>query len=246
MYPSISIGPYLLQTPGLMLLLGVWGGTFLAEIEADRLFLKKDSISNLIFYGLIAGLVGARLAFALRTPGVYLRAPLSLLALDATTIAPMEGLLIGMIVAIIIGQRMNLSVRITLDALAPGLAVFMITWALSNILSGNSFGSPTDLPWAIHLWGENRHPVQFYDLFLALIILVIIRKRIFQKWGPGLNFLLLLGLTSFSRLLTEAFRGDSVIWLGSFRAAQIISLITLVGIIWLLGQWIGQEKLNKA
>ncbi len=237
MYPSIPIGPYLLQTPGLMLVLGVWAGTFLAEKEAERLSLKNDSVSNLIFYSLIAGLVGARLAFALRTPGIYFRAPLSLLALDATTLAPLEGLLIGMVVAMIIGQRMNLPVRITLDALAPGLAVFMIAWTAANILSGDAFGSPTDLPWAIQLWGESRHPVQFYDLIMALLILAVILQRIYKDYGAGVNFLVLISLSALARLITEAFRGDSLIWFESVRAAQLISLGLLTYALWLIRNW---------
>lgn len=237
MYPSISIGPYLLQTPGLMLLLGVWAGTHFAEKEAFRLHLKKETISNMIFYSLVAGLVGARLAFALRTPGVYLSAPLSLFALDATTLAPLEGLLIGITTAIIIGQRKKLPVRITLDALAPGLAVFLIAWTAANILSGDAFGSPSDLPWAIQLWGESRHPVQFYDLILALIIMGAILQGIFKDFGKGINFLVLVSLTALARLITEAFRGDSIIWFGSLRAAQLISLALLIGTLWLIRDW---------
>jgi len=237
MYPSISIGPYLLQTSGLMLLLGVWVGTYLAEKEAGRLRLKKDTISNLIFYGLIAGLASARLAFALRTPRVYLSAPLSLFALDATTLAPAEGLLIGITVAIIFGQRKKLPVRTTLDALAPGLAGFFIAWTAANILSGDAFGSPSDLPWAINLWGESRHPVQFYDLLFGLIILGVILRRVFKDLGKGINFLVLVSLTAVARLITEAFRGDSIVWFGSIRAAQLTSLVMLIGSLWLIRDW---------
>ena len=237
MFPSISIGPYLLQTPGLILILGVWAGTFLSEKEAERYSLNKDTISNLILYSLIAGLVGARLAFALRTPGVYLSSPLSLLALDATTLAPTEGLLIGITVAIIVIQRKNLPIRVILDALTPGLAIFMIAWATANILSGDAFGSPTDLPWAIQLWGENRHPVQFYDLIFAVIILGVILKKPFMDFGSGINFLFLFSLSSLARLITEAFRGDSILWFGSIRAAQLVSLVLLIGTLWLIRDW---------
>ena len=237
MFPSISVGPYLLQTPGLMLLIGIWVGTFLAEKEADKLSIPKDAISNLIFFSLIAGLAGARLAFALRALEVYLSAPLSLLALDATTLAPLEGLLIGIVVAVIIVQKKDLPERETLDALAPGLAVFMIAWAASNILSGDAFGSPSNLPWAIQLWGESRHPVQFYDLILALITLGLILRGGFEKLGQGINFLVLLMLSALAHLITEAFRGDSIIWFGSLRATQIISLVLMIGTLWLIRVW---------
>jgi phosphatidylglycerol:prolipoprotein diacylglycerol transferase len=242
MFPSISLGPYLLQTPGLMLMIGVWVGTFIAEKEANKISFSRDAVSNLIFYSLIAGLAGARLAFALRTPGVYLSAPLSLLALDATTLAPLEGLLTGLVVGVIIIQQKDLPVRKTLDALAPGMAVFMIAWAASNILSGDAFGSPTDLPWAIHLWGESRHPVQIYDLILSGSIFIVISRGYFKDLGSGVNFLALIFLSALARLITEAFRGDSIIWLGSARSAQVVSLGLMIGSLWLIGEWTRMEK----
>ncbi len=237
MLPSISIGPLLLQTPGLVLLLGVWIGSSLAEKEADRLSVNKDAISKLVFYSLVAGIVGSRLAYAAQTPNIYLDNPLSLLALDANTLAPLEGLVIGIFTSLIIGQRQGLSLRPTLDVLAPGLAAFMITWTVSNILSGDAFGSASQLPWAIYLWGESRHPVQFYELFLAVIIFIIILQQPLKKLGFGMNFLILISLSSLSRLVTEVFRGDSLIWLGYYRAAQLISLIILVSSLWLMNKW---------
>jgi prolipoprotein diacylglyceryltransferase len=44
-----------------------------------------------------------------------------------------------------------------------------------------------------------------------------------------LLFLAWLAMTAAGRLFLEAFRGDSVIALGSLRAAQLISLIVLGG-----------------
>ncbi len=113
----------------------------------------------------------------------------------------------------------------------------MIAWMAANILSGDAFGSPTDLPWAIQLWGESRHPVQFYDLIMALVILVVILQRPFKDYGTGVNFLVLVSLSALARLITEAFRGDSLIWFGSIRAAQLISLGLLTYTLWLIRNW---------
>ena len=62
MYPYLRLGPFLLQLPLLALLVGVWIGSSLTEKEAARLKLPSNIVSNLIFVGLIAGIVGARLA----------------------------------------------------------------------------------------------------------------------------------------------------------------------------------------
>ena len=98
---------------------------------------------------------------------------------------------------------------------------------LAHILSGDAYGAPTSVPWAIRLWNEYRHPSQFYETFIALTIFLIIRERFPKPEGAGLNFLLTVALFSASRVFLEAFRGDSVFWPGGFREAQVIALVSL-------------------
>jgi phosphatidylglycerol:prolipoprotein diacylglycerol transferase len=237
MYPYLRLGPFLLQLPLLALLMGVWIGSSLAEKEAARLKLPSGVVSNLIFVGFIAGIVGARLAYAARYLQVYLGNPLSLLSLNVNTLAGTDGLLIGVVVAAFYGLRKKLPLRPTLDALAPGLAAFMVALGVAHLLGGDAFGAPADLPWSIYLWGEVRHPSQVYETLVALGIFFTIYKKPFGQVGDGINFLLFIALSSAARLFLEAFRGDSLIWLGGFRAAQVVSLIVLLGSLYMMRKW---------
>jgi phosphatidylglycerol:prolipoprotein diacylglycerol transferase len=85
------------------------------------------------------------------------------------------------------------------------------------------------LPWAIDLWGAARHPSQVYALLLALAVFIAVRRFALGPTFPGFLFLAWLAMAAASRLFLEAFRGDSVIVLGSLRAAQLISLMLLGG-----------------
>jgi prolipoprotein diacylglyceryltransferase len=237
MLPYLSLGPFLLQTPGLALLIGVWIGLSLVEKETLHLKLQKDQINNLVFVGLIAGVVGSRLVYAARFLDIYLDDPLSLFALNPGTLSPSGGILIGLLAAILYGIWKKFPLRKTLDALAPGLVTFMIFQGLAHLLSGDAFGSATDLPWAINLWDENRHPTQIYEILLAVGVFLVIRKRPLGQSGKGTNFLLSVALLSATRLFLEAFRGDSLIWTGGFRAAQLISFSTLMVCLWLIRKW---------
>ncbi len=237
MFPYLRLGPFLLQTPGLALLIGVWVGLTLSEKEANRLKLKPDLVYNLVFYGLISGLIGARLAYAARFLNAYVENPLSLFSINPNTLSPTDGLLIGLLVAFIYGYRKRLPLRPTLDALAPGLAAFMIALAFSHLLSGDAFGAKTDLPWRIFLWNEYRHPSQVYEILAAAGVFLITWPRLLGQPGRGLNFLLVVALSAGARVFLEAFRGDSVIWSGGFRAAQIISLIVLAITLLLMKAW---------
>lgn len=190
MYPYLRLGPFLLQLPLLALLLGVWIGSALTEKEAARLKLPAAAVNNLVFVGLMVGIVGARLAYAARYLQVYVENPLSLLALNLNTLSGFDGLLIGLVFAALYGWRKKLPLQPTLDALAPGLAAFMVALGMAHFLSGDAFGAPADLPWSIYLWSEYRHPSQAYEALAALAVFLVAYKKPFGLAGNGINFLL--------------------------------------------------------
>lgn len=228
MFPIIQLGPLAIQTPGLFLLAGLWIAISLIEKDAGRRGLPVDRVSSMLLWSLVAGIIGARLWYAARFFDVYLQNPLSLLSLNPATLAPAEGVLTGLLVAFIYGQRNQLPLWPTLDGLTPGLALMALAVAFSNLASGDAFGAPTSVPWGIELWGAKRHPSQLYAILYDAGVLFLVMRV--SKWGlsPGIPFLAWVGLFSFGRLFLEAFRGDSQIWLNSIRSAQVMSLTLLL------------------
>jgi phosphatidylglycerol:prolipoprotein diacylglycerol transferase len=242
MFPILQLGPLAIQLPGLFLLAGIWIAISLVEKEASRRRLSTNTLSNLILLGLVVGVVSARLWYAIRFIEVYIENPLSLFSLNPSTLALEEGTLTGLLAAWVYGQRKGLPLWSTLDALAPGLAVFGIALGLSHLSSGDAFGAPSSVPWAIELWGEHRHPSQIYEIFLAGLILFILWR--IREWDvfPGFTFLSWLAMAAVARLFLEAFRGDSVIILGNVRSAQVVSLVVLMGAMWGLHLLGGRER----
>jgi prolipoprotein diacylglyceryltransferase len=241
MFPYLRLGSLLIQLPLLALLVGLWGGMILLEYESKRLKLNPSRVAKLVVISGIAGIVGARLGYALQFSALYISKPLSLLALTPTTLLPSMGLLVGLIVFWIFIDQQNLAVCPTLDALAPGLALFMVFVGIAHILSGDAYGAPTRVPWAIRLWNEYRHPSQFYETIIALMIFLVIRGRVPKPEGSGLNFLLMAALTAGARLFLEAFRGDSVFWPGGFREVQVIALVVMVICFYWMRRWMRSD-----
>jgi phosphatidylglycerol:prolipoprotein diacylglycerol transferase len=236
MLPILQIGPLAIQLPGLLLILGVWLGSLLSERSSRTLGLSPAAISNMIFYALIGVILGARLGYVIRFLDLYLESPLGILALNPNTLSPLEGVATGMIVAIVYGQRSGLPLWRTLDALAPGLAVFLIFLALAQLASGDAFGAESDLPWAIELWGARRHPTQVYSLVFASLTLLAVLRLLRAKPISGFTFLVFTGLAAIGGFIVEAFRGDSLIIFGTLRSAQVVNLV-LVMVILLLLHW---------
>jgi phosphatidylglycerol:prolipoprotein diacylglycerol transferase len=228
MLPIVQIGPLAIQLPGLLILGGIWFGTRAVDKQASRLDLPVSRTENLVLLGLVAGVIGARLGYAVRYLSLYLRDPIGLLALQPATLSPQAGAFFGVMACWIYGRRAGLPLWPTLDALAPGFAVFSVFLGLSHLASGNAFGAPSSVPWAIRLWGASRHPSQVYEILAGILVLTATLGVGPEPLVPGLTFLLWVALTSSSRLFLEAFRGDSVLIVGGLRAAQVLALAILL------------------
>lgn len=243
MLPILQIGPLAIQLPGLLLLAGVWLGTNAVDKQATRLTLPVATLQNLILLALVAGVVGARFGYAARYLDVYLENPLGLLSLQPATLSPWIGLLTGIVAAWSYGQRKELPFWLTLDALASGLAVFSLFVGISHLASGDAFGAPANVPWAIELWGALRHPSQVYEILAAGCVLIVVQQWGRQSTYTGVTFLVWVALTASSRLFLEAFRGDSVLLVWGIRSAQVVALgvllAALAGLRWLTGESAG-------
>ncbi|MFQ5922745.1 MAG: prolipoprotein diacylglyceryl transferase [Anaerolineales bacterium] len=227
MLPILQVGPLAIQMPGLILLAGVWVAVSLTDREAPRYSLKASAISNMILIGLVVGILSARLWYAFRFFDVYLDSPLSVFSLNPTTLAPVEGALTGLAAFAYYGYRKGLPLWPTLDAMTPGLAAIGIAVGFAHLASGDAFGAETALPWAIPLWGAQRHPTQIYEVLAAGIVFWLIGEIRRKTPVPGFLFLTWVALSALSRLAIEAFRGDSIIAFGSLRSAQLVSILVL-------------------
>jgi len=233
MLPVLNIGPLAVQTPGLALLIGLWLGLSLAEKFAPRRGVSPTLLYNLVFVGLVSGVIGARLAYLVRYPEAFASSPLSLLSLNPGLLDPSGGLAVGSIAALIYAQRKGMALWPTLDALTPLLMVMGIALGAAHLASGAAFGAKTQLPWAVELWGAQRHPSQAYETLVAGAILVILWPgRWSEKTPAGRYFLLFVALSAAARLFLEAFRGDSTLLAGGWRSAQIIAWLALAGGLW--------------
>jgi prolipoprotein diacylglyceryltransferase len=233
MFPILQIGPLALQAPGLMLLLALWLGINLLERFAPKRGISAEVIYNLAFTSLVSGILGARLLFALQNLAVFVESPLSLFSLNPGLLDPFGGFAAALIAALVYGRRKNLGFWPALDALTPLFASLALGVALSNAASGAAFGAETRLPWGVELWGAKRHPTQLYAFGLGLGVLAWLGWKSKDDSMPhGALFLWFVALTASSALFVEAFRGDSSLLPGGFRAAQVLAWLALAAALW--------------
>lgn len=236
MFPLLQLGPLAVPVSPLLILLSIWLGLSVSEKYSEKFHIHQEQLYNLVFVGLIAGVVGARLAYALKFPGVFLENPLALLTIRPVMLDGQSGLMIGLAAAFVFQQNRKMPFWRTLDALTCGLAIFFVALGLAHFASGDAFGSPAQLPWSIALWGENRHPTQFYETMGSLLILWAVHRRISSSHiqADGILFLTFVAYTSGLHLFLETFRGDSIFIFGRFRTAQILYWVILALSLWML------------
>ena len=236
MLPYINIFGAAIAFSPLIILMGIWVGISMAEKHAPRHNLSPDVLYNLIFIGLVAYVLGGRLGYAAQNPSAFAEDLLSLFSRNFGLFDPISGAVVGLIAVVIYGQRKQLDLWQTLDALTPALAVLMIASPLANLASGNGFGAPSSLPWAIRLWGEFRHPVQIYEAIGAAVILWAILPAIRKPTRNGMNFLTFTAYTALARLFFEGFRGSSPVTVLGLRTVQLAAWVILALALWQIYQ----------
>ena len=228
MYPTILIGSIALPTYPLLLLIAYWAGLTLAARRAKQLDLDADHIYNAGLYGLIAGIIGARLWFVLAHWPNYAGNIWQAFSLSRSALSTGEGLVIAGLAVLIYLQRNDVPLGIFFDAAAWGLALMLIIGNIGAFLGGVAVGLPSHLPWAIELAGTPRHPVQLYEALAALLSLAILYfSRLWQPW-PGFQFWLLVALYGLTRLLLEIFRAQPYLIGNGYLAGQIVALLAVI------------------
>ena len=234
MYPVIQVAGLALNTAGLMLLLAGWLGLSLAGREAKRLGIEDEAVWDAAFYAVIVGLLSARLWYVAANWSAYRSDLRQVLALNLGTLALGPGAAIGLIAALVYLRRREVPLLRLADALAPGMLLGLAVFRLGDYLTGRVLGTPTDVAWAVEMWGVRRHPVALYEMGAALIALAVVWRLRERRRYEGFTFAIALFLAAAERLLLETYRADSPLMAGGIRVPQVVALAVMLATLALL------------
>jgi len=228
----------------ILLVVAAWLGLTLAEKRTEQHGITKDDLNNLVFFALLAFIIGGRISYVLQNLAAFTKGPLGIISANPDLFDPTGAVAAGAIAALIYGQRKKLNFWNTLDALTPFLAVLVIGSGLSHLASGTFFGLPTDIPWGIQLWNAQRHPTQIYETLASLLTfgLLWLSK---PNPRPGVFFLYFAALTSLSQLIIQAFRADGATLSNGYHQGQIIAWVTLAVCFILLETRLSNKRVMK-
>jgi len=236
MLPVLNIGSVALQMRGLVLLVAFWLGLHTTDRAARRLGLDGDDFWNAGFMGLLTGLAGARLLYALRFWDVYAASPRLLLSPNIRDMDWRAGILVGAVVFVVWLKRMRVPLARAADALVIGAAVAWAVAGVSAFLSGDAFGTPTALPWGVAMWGAKRHPVQLYESIAGVVIAGLLWRWIPKRRFDGWLALVGLAMLATARMFIETFRATDKVLPGGLRAVQFEAWLVLMVALVLLAR----------
>jgi phosphatidylglycerol:prolipoprotein diacylglycerol transferase len=245
---GINIGPLTFHYYGLLIMLGVVAGTFVARRLLSQMKVKDpDLVWDALIWMLIFGVVGARL-YHVFTPSksllelgidtrYYLTHPLDLIAAWNGGLGMPGAIVGGVFGAWIYTRRRGLSLFTFLDAFAPGTALGQAIGRFGNFVNQELYGPPTDLPWGIYIRPENRlagfeaferfHPLFLYESIWNLAnlgFLLWVWRRFGNRLKTGDLFLVYLVSYPLGRFLLEFLRIDFVPIAG-INFNQLLSLL---------------------
>lgn len=233
MMPMLRIFGLTLPVAPTFVLLGfIIGSEFAARAlrrvaPSDKRALWNGWFNSATFWAGAVGLLAARLSYAILNLPLYRESPYLLFSIRPGAFMPVPGLLAGFAVLCWYLRRRDIEWQHIGDALTIGSTAVWIVFSLRDFLTGEAYGLPTTLPWGVELWQAIRHPVQLYEMGLALFVLALL--WFYQtKLAPGVTFWRFMALFGLSKLLTEAFRADALTFGAGLRVVQIEAFATML------------------
>lgn len=217
MHPVLfNLGPFTLYTYGLFLALGFIAGLFVSRREALIAGENPDTVSDIVFYLVIFGVLGGRLFFVLTNLEAFMRHPLNIFKIWEGGLVFYGGFISAALSVFFYTKIKKISLWKYADILSPGLALGHALGRIGCLMAGCCYGRACDLPWSIKFHNHDSlapldialHPTQIYEAISNLaifFILLAIRKK---KQIDGQVFWIYVFIYGFMRIVIEYFRGD--------------------------------------
>lgn len=239
---------------GITIGIGMLMGILIASWQAKRVGVNPEHIVDLAMYGIIFGIIGARIYYVVFSWDMYKDDPLSVFNLREGGLAIYGGVIAAIITVIIFGKVKKISAPLLFDAAGPGLILGQAIGRWGNFFNREAFGEYTDNLLAMRipidavrksdvteLMREHIqtidgvdfiqvHPTYLYESFWCLMILVIMLVFTKYKKFDGEVFLIYLVGYGLGRVWIEGLRTDQLLLpVVGLPVSQLLAGLLIVG-----------------
>src|SRR3954454_607269 len=241
---TFSLGPLTLHMYGVMLLLGIAACIWLTGRRWVSWGGDWDLVFRVALWGVIFGVVGARAYHDITSwsqdPAIH-QHWWGFAAVWDGGLGIWGAIPAGVLAGAIVVRRSGNSIRLMMDAVAPGLLLAQGIGRIGNWWNQELYGKPTKLPWALkidpaHLPADPKylaystfHPTFLYELIwdvIGVLVVLWIGRR-FKTTPPNL-FALYVAWYCFGRFFEELLRIDPAHHIAGLRLNAWVSIIVFV------------------
>ena len=243
MIDSINIGSITIKLYSLCILLGVIIAYIVIMKEAKRKQIDNDIMFNIIFYGILAGIIGARLYYVIFNFEFYRYHLDEIIKIWHGGLAIHGGIIGGFIVVYLYSKKKNISLLKLTDIILPGVLIAQAFGRWGNFFNQEAYGMsvskellqnlliPNFIIEGMHINGLYYLPTFYFESIfcvLGFILILILRRKINFNGFSTAFYLIWYGLL---RFIIEYFRTDSLMLFNIKVAMMVSAIMILIGII---------------
>jgi len=226
MHPiAFHIGAHPVYWYGIMAAAGFLAATAHWSLLARREKRPPGFGSDLAFWLMAGGIIGARIAYVIADLPYYLDHPAAIWRMDQGGLIFYGGLLGGIAAFFIFAARRRLAVPSLADFAVSGLPLGHAIGRIGCFLNGCCYGTECSLPWSVYLHDAFRHPTQLYESAGNFAIYALLLWLYLRRPRPGTVLAAYLMLYPALRFMDEFVRGDERLRFLGLTVAQDISLL---------------------
>ena len=214
MHPILfKIGPIVIYTYGLFAFLGVVLGSMVAFQEAKKQGIAKETFSNIIFWVVVTGFLGAKLLYILIEFENFTKYPLEMVRSGFVFYG---GVIVGVSSLYMLAKKYALPFLKLADTIVVGVPLGHAFGRIGCFFYGCCYGKQTDSFLGVifppsspaGVFGAKIIPTQIisaFFLFLIFLLILFVKKR--KKFQGQLLIFYIITYGIF-RFIIEFFRGD--------------------------------------
>ncbi len=232
----VQFGPFVLRWYGVMMAATILSGVAVALRMGPRLGVPAAELDRLAVPFLLLTFIGARLGYVISHPGEF-TSPAEIVRIWHGGLASHGALIGGFFALWWASRRRGLPLWSLADATVWAVPLGNIFVRFGNFMNGELYGDVTTVPWAVTFPGVAgpRHPLQIYEMLLAVIILAITLPLARRRKFPGQLFWTVLILVSLGRIGLDLFRSEDRV-VGVLTLGQIPAALLLLAGVWFLAR----------
>jgi phosphatidylglycerol---prolipoprotein diacylglyceryl transferase len=244
----VHLGPLAVRWYGLMYVIGILIGLWIIKGYTTRKGIDQDMVYRVLWWCVIAGLIGGRLYFVVQQSNFvsgYLLQPQNILATWEGGMAFYGAIFLVIPTLIWRARREHINPLVLIDAGVLFAAAGQIFGRIGNLINGDIIGYPSTLPWSTVYVNPNSwaclnpatcnvpvQPAAGYELIINLIVLSTMLYLSYRLRRPGILMLIYLFSYTISQFLIFFTRqNDIVSFLGlnlGLKQAQWTSIVVFI------------------